>query len=212
ARRTVGPGPGSCRVSGLVDSDAHLMDSAFEADRDAVIARAREAGVGALILVGYDMASSRTAVDLARHMPHAWATVGIHPNSVSDAAAGDFEAIEDLARAPEVVGIGETGLDNYRHFTPPDKQSEAFEWHLRLGKRLGLPVIVHNREADAEVARLALAHGAPGILHCFSSTDSVFLDRMLDAGYFVSFAGPVTFKSASAIRSMAARVPLDRLL
>jgi TatD DNase family protein len=172
-----------------------------------------------MLLVGYDLPSSRAAVDLARRIGWAYASVGIHPNSAAQASDADFQAVADLARAPEVVAIGETGLDNYRQHTPPSRQREAFEWHLRLAEELGLPAIVHNRQADADVADALVAsaiRGAarttPGVLHCFSSTDPNHLQRMLDAGYFVSFAGPLTFKTAHDLRAMARRVPFDRLL
>jgi len=203
----------------LVDTHAHLMDPAFDADRDAVLLRAREAGVDALLLVGYDLPSSRVAVDLARRIPWAQASVGIHPNSAAEASPADFEAIADLARAPEVVAIGETGLDYYRQYTPPSRQRDALEWHLRLAEERRLPAIVHNRQADTDVAEAlaasamrGIARTAPGVLHCFSSIDPRYLQRMLDAGYFVSFAGPLTFKKAQDLRSMARRVPLENLL
>jgi len=199
---------------GLVDTHAHLMDPAFDADRDAVLARAAAAGVAALVLVGYDLPSSRAAVELAHQLPGARASVGIHPNSAAAASDAEFEAIAELARAPEVVAIGETGLDYYRHHTPPQRQQEALAWHLRLAEELALPVIVHNRQADADVADTLCAASATvrGVLHCFSSTDPAYLERMLDAGYWVSWAGPLTFKSAGDLRSMVARVPLDRML
>jgi TatD DNase family protein len=197
---------------GLVDTHAHLMDPAFDTDRDAVYARAREAGLTAMILVGYDLPSSRAAVALADELPDTWATVGIHPNSASEASDADFELLAELAHAPSVVGIGETGLDYYRQYTPPERQRQAFEWHLDLAHTLHLPVIVHNRQADADVALVATAYQVSGVLHCFSSADVGYLDRMLEAGYAVSFAGPLTFKNASATRAMAARVPYDRLL
>jgi TatD DNase family protein len=206
-------------TGGWVDTHAHLMDPAFDGDRDAVLARARAAGVDSLLLVGYDLPTSRAAVHLAHGISWARATVGIHPNSAAAASAADFAAVADLARAPEVVAIGETGLDYYREHTPPDRQRAAFEWHLRLAEDLGLPAIVHNRQADADVADALVAsalRGAsrttPGVLHCFSSNDPNYLQRLLDAGYFVSFAGPLTFKSAENLRAMARRVPVERLL
>ena len=110
------------------------------------------------MLVGYDLPSSRAAVDLARTIPFARASVGIHPNSVAEHSADDFAAVAELARLPEVVAIGETGLDYYRHYTPPGRQRDALEWHLRLAEEPALPVIVHNRQADADVAA---ALGAP---------------------------------------------------
>ena len=198
--------------SGLVDTHAHLMDPAFDTDRDDVLERAREAGVAGLVLVGYDLASSRAAIDLARRIEGASATVGIHPNSAADASENDFEEISQLANSPEVVAIGETGLDYYRQHTAPDRQRQAFDWHLALAEELKLPVIVHNRDADADVAQVASAHQVVGLLHCFSSTDPGYLERMLELGYFVSFAGPLTFKNASTTRAMAARVPHERLL
>lgn len=218
---------------GLVDTHAHLMDGAFDNDRLEVIARAHAAGVSGLILVGYDLPSSRAAIDLARTLPLARASVGIHPNSAAEASTADFAALAALAREPEVVAIGETGLDYYRRTTPPDRQREALDWHLRLAEELSLPVIVHNRQADADLGDLlttaarrraaARTTGAvsavdiapdplPGILHCFSSTDPAFLDRMVEAGYFASFAGVLTFKSADDLRTIASHVPLDRLL
>jgi TatD DNase family protein len=118
-----------------------------------------------------------------------------------------------------VVAIGETGLDYYRQHTPHGRQREALEWHLRLAEELSLPAIVHNRLADGDVATALSASVSrradpanPGVLHCFSSTDPTYLQRMLDAGYSVSFAGPLTFKSNVELRAMAARVPRERLL
>jgi TatD DNase family protein len=192
------------------------MDPAFDRDRAQVLSRAADAAVVALVLVGYDLQSSRAAVELASRLPNARATVGIHPNSANETSDVDFAAIAELARRPEVVGIGETGLDYYRHYTPPDRQRAALQWHLQLARELSLPVIVHNREADADIADVlastSSSSSVPGVLHCFSSTDPAYLERMLSAGYFVSFAGPLTFKSASALRNMARRVPRERLL
>ena len=165
-----------------------------------------------MLLVGYDLATSRAAVELARALPQTWASVGIHPNSAAQASEADFEAVAELAEAPEVVAIGETGLDTYRHFTSPERQRQAFAWHLDLARRLDLPVIVHNRQADADVASMIAGRGVHGILHCFSSNDAHFLDAMLDAGFYVSFAGTVTFKNAPPLREMVHRVPRDRLL
>ena len=197
---------------GLVDTHAHLMDPAFDADHDEVLARARNAGVARLVLVGYDLSSSRAAVHLARQIGWARAAVGIHPNLAAEASDADFRAIAELADAPEVVGIGETGLDYYRDNTPPERQREAFHWHMQLAEQLELPAIVHNRQADEDVSSIVAEHTAGGVLHCFSSDDPHYLERMLELGYFVSFAGTLTFKNATALRSMAARVPLERLL
>jgi TatD DNase family protein len=197
---------------GLVDTHAHLMDAAFDLDRDQVVARARDAGVVRMLLVGYDRVSSDAAVELARRVSGARAAVGIHPNSVADASDEDFRAVAELAGAPEVVAIGETGLDYYRDHTPADRQREAFHWHLQLAHERRLPVIVHNRQAETDVAAVAADHAAAGVLHCFSSIDARYLERMLALGYFVSFAGPLTFKNGASIRAMVPRVPVERLL
>jgi len=197
---------------GMVDTHAHLMDPAFDADREAVVERARAAGVTQMVLVGYDLASSRAAVELSLQIQTAVATVGIHPNSVADASDEDYEAVADLARRDDVVAIGETGLDNYRHFTPPERQRWSFAWHLRLAEEVNKPVVVHNRQADSDIVDLVSEHAATVVLHCFSSTDQDYLDRMLNAGCYASFAGPLTFKNASRLRAVSRRVPADRLL
>jgi TatD DNase family protein len=188
------------------------MDPAFDADRPSVVQRAHAAGVSGFVVVGYDLATSRAAVELARSTPGTWAAVGIHPNSAAEASESDFDALAELAGAPEVVAVGETGLDNYRHFTPPDLQRQAFVWHLDLAQRLDLPVVVHNRQADADIRGVIADREVRGILHCFSSDDPLFLDQMLAAGFYVSFAGTLTFKNAQPLRNMVARVPLQRLL
>jgi TatD DNase family protein len=203
---------------GLVDSHAHLMDRAFEPDRREVLERAREAGVEALVLVGYDLMSSRAALELARSIPWSVAAVGIHPNSVRAASQADFDATTVLARNPLVAAIGETGLDYFRDRTSLERQREAFEWHLRLAEQRGLPVVVHTRDAHSDVADMLERSAArrparqvPGILHCFTGSQQ-FAERMLLAGYYLSFAGPLTYKNDGGVREVAASAPRDRLL
>lgn len=200
---------------GLVDTHCHVMDRAFDVDRDAVLGRARAGGVCALLLVGYDLETSRRAIDLAERLAWAKASVGIHPNYAAQHTEAQFAELAELARSPEVIAVGETGLDYYRDYTPPARQRWALDWHLELAEELGLPVVIHNRQADADVAAALGARtprSQPGVLHCFSSTDVDYLDRMLAHGYYASFAGPLTYNSAEDLRAMAARVPLDRLL
>ena len=203
----------------LVDTHAHLMDAAYEADFEAVLHRADAAGVGGFICVGYGLETSRQAVALAARLPNAWATVGLHPNDLAITDAAARTEIAELARSPRVVGVGETGLDYYRDWTTPADQRRSLEWHLRLAEETHLPAIIHNRDADADVIDLLEASAArrpsgevPGLLHCFSSTDVDYLSRALAAGYYTSFAGPVTFRNGGAVREMVARVPEDRLL
>ena len=199
----------------LVDTHAHLMDTAFANDLPAVLERAAAAGVVAMVCVGYDEASSVAAVALADEYPHIVAAVGIHPNSSGAARPGAFERIEELAAHPRVVGIGETGLDNFRKRTPPAVQREWFERHLDLAARRNLPVIIHNRDADAEVAPIVLEWsrrtGGRGVLHCFSGDDAM-LTAGLDAGFMISFAGPLTYKNARELPLRAQRAPLDRVV
>jgi TatD DNase family protein len=198
----------------LIDTHSHVMDDAFDSDREAVLDRARSGGVARMLLVGFSPKTNRAALDLARQLSWARASVGIHPNVAASVSNEDFDAVAELAGSSEdVVAIGETGLDYFRKRTPHAQQRLALEWHVRLARDLDLPLIVHNRDADADVADiLTSGAGSRGVLHCFTSTDPAYLARMLDAGYFVSFAGPLTFRSAEKLRAIAARVPLERLL
>src|SRR4051794_36341 len=161
----------------LVDTHAHLMDTAFSHDLPAVLERAAAAGVVALVCVGYDEKTSYAAVKLAEQYPHIVATVGMHPNASGSADPGAFERLSELAHHPRVVGIGETGLDNFRKRTDPAVQRDWFVRHLDLAARLNLPVIVHNRDADAETAPIikdwARNDGGHGVLHCFSGDDDM---------------------------------------
>jgi TatD DNase family protein len=201
----------------LVDTHAHLMDPAFADDLAEVLRRAAEAGVGAMVCVGYDEESSVAAVRLADAHPQVVAAVGIHPNHSGDAAPGAFQRVRQLARHPRVVGIGETGLDNYRKHTDPATQREWFARHLDLAAELDRTVVVHSRQADDDVADAltswAAATGgrARGVLHCFAG-GLAMLAAGLAAGFSVSFAGPLTFKNAGTLPDLARRVPLDRLL
>jgi TatD DNase family protein len=199
----------------LVDTHAHLMDTAFASDLPAVLDRAAAAGVVAMVCVGYDEASSEAAVALAERHPQLLAAVGIHPTSSGAARKGAWARIEALSQHPRVVGIGETGLDNYRKRTPPAVQREWFLRHLDLAARRDLPVIVHNRDADRDVGPILLdwakSSGGRGVLHCFSGDDEM-LAAGLEAGFTVSIAGPLTYKNAGGLPARAAQVPLDRLV
>src|SRR5947209_7214018 len=135
----------------LVDTHAHLMDDAFAGDLDAVLQRAAAAGVETIVCVGYDLESSRAAIALAGAHPTIYATVGVHPNYLAAAADDWLGQLRELARAPRVVGIGETGLDYYRTYTPPDLQRHGFLAHLELADDLSLPVVIHCRDAEADL-------------------------------------------------------------
>ncbi|CEP67806.1 Uncharacterised deoxyribonuclease TatD-type [Moorella glycerini] len=198
----------------LIDSHAHLNDPAFGADLAGVLGRLQEAGVVAVINVGYDVSSSRRAVEQAHAWPFIYAAVAVHPH---DAATFDAEAanvIGGLARDSRVVAIGETGLDYYRNLSPRQRQQEVFRWHLELARSLRLPVIVHDRDAHGDTLRILNKAGpfpAGGVLHCFSGSWEMAWE-CLEMGFYISFAGPVTYKNAARLREVAVRVPLERLL
>lgn len=198
----------------LIDSHAHLNDPAFSHDLPEVMDRLQKAGVAVVINVGYDLKSSREAVVQAHNWPFLRAAVAIHPH---DAATFDEESarvLRGLALDRQVVAIGETGLDYYRNLSPRKKQEEVFRWHLKLARQLNLPVIVHNREAHQDVLRVLReeAYELPGgVMHCFSGSWET-ARQCLDLGFYISFAGPVTFKNAVRLRELVTRIPLDRLL
>jgi TatD DNase family protein len=199
----------------LVDTHCHLDEEAFEPDRDAVVAKAASAGLVEMITIGTTAASSRRAVELAGHYPRVFAAVGIQPNYVHEAKAGDWDAIVELTTADKVVAIGETGLDRYWDHAPFELQVEYFTKHLDLARRLDIPFVVHCRNAEAEtVAQLrqaALAGPLRGVMHSFSGSLET-AEACLELGLYLSFAGMVTFKNAHALRAVAAVVPADRIL
>jgi TatD DNase family protein len=191
------------------------MDAAFADDLDAVLGRAAAAGIETLVCVGYDLASSHAAIALAAAHPNIFATVGVHPNYLAEAPANWLTEIHALARAPRVVGIGETGLDYYRTYTPPERQHEGLVAHLHLAETLGLPVVIHCRDAESALLAVIAERGSAthprGVLHCFSGGMAT-MEAAVQAGYYISLAGSVTFKSAAALRAVAAAVPSERLL
>jgi TatD DNase family protein len=199
----------------LIDTHLHLDEEAFRPDREEVIARALAAGVETMITIGISAPTSRAAVELAQTHPPLFAAVAIQPNYVSQAAPGDWEVIEELATRPKVVAVGETGLDRYWDHAPFDLQVEFFDKHLELARRLNLPFIVHCREAEqdvvAQLRRAAAAGPIRGVMHSFCG-DAQTAAACVELGMFISFAGMVTFKKNDALRSVAAEVPLDRLL
>lgn len=198
-----------------IDTHCHLNEDAFVPDCAEVVRRAADAGVARLLVIGITLDSSRRAVELARQFPGVSAVVGIQPNYVQAAGPDDFAQIEELAHAPGVVGIGETGLDRYWDYAPLELQTEYFERHIELARRLDLPFVVHCREAEADVVRVleraAAAGPLRGVMHSFSG-DAATAAACCALGMHISFAGMLTFKRNDALRATAATVPLDRLL
>ena len=198
---------------GYFDSHCHLTDAAFRDDREAVLVRAAERGVRGVVTIASDLADARAALDLARERPAVWCTAGIHPHAAGEAGPGDLDAIAALARDEErVVALGETGLDYHYDNAPRTVQRELFARHLELGAELGLPVVVHSREADADVAAAldAMPGRTLGVLHCFTGGPLAF-ERALARGWYVSFSGIASFRTFGAA-DLLREVPRERLL
>ncbi|MCC5949807.1 MAG: TatD family hydrolase [Nitriliruptoraceae bacterium] len=195
-----------------VDTHCHL-DHHDELSAATQVRRARDAGVRTMITVGTDMASSTQAVATASRFEGVWAAVGVHPNDAMEATPAVLEVIERLAKDPACVAVGETGLDYYRDWTTPAQQDAAFRAHIDIARRQDRTLIIHCRDAWDDCLAVLDDHGAPErvVMHCFSG-DLAVTRRCLDAGYYLSFAGNVTFTNAQHLRDAAAVVPADRLL
>ena len=196
----------------FTDTHCHLdhHDELAAADQ---ISNARSEGVATLITVGTDMASSTQAVQTAARHDGVWAVVGIHPNDAMEATPHVLEVIDTLAHHEQVLGIGETGLDYYRDHTTPQQQAAAFREHIALAKKHDKTLVVHCREAWTDCLRILDQEGAPArvVMHCFSGDVNV-VDRCAANGWFMSFAGNVTFKNAGDLRVAASQAPVELLL
>jgi TatD DNase family protein len=197
----------------LVDAHCHLGDRAFESDRDTVLDRARAAGVAHVVVIGESLAGSERAVALARAVKGLSATAGVHPHDASSWSADALARLRALLEQPEVVAVGETGLDYHYEHSPRDAQRRAFEAHLELATELDKPVVVHAREADEDMAAMLRGWGgekAGVVLHSFSSGADVWEAGMAIGAYF-SFSGMITFKNWTLTGRLTA-CPADRLL
>lgn len=196
------------------DSHAHLQDPRFAEDVDEVINRAIEGGVGMMICVGYDVESSKQAVFLASRHRQVYAVVGIHPHDADTADDEAWQELIKLAGHPKVVAIGETGLDYYRNLSGKEEQREAFLAQLRIARELGKPVVIHDREAHEEVRQIVKKEKAGrfgGVMHCYSGHLPLALDLMKE-GFYISFAGPLTYPNNKKSVEVAAKITLDRIL
>lgn len=197
----------------LIDTHCHLDFPDFDQDRDAVLARALEAGVGAIINVGSGLAESRAAVALARKHDNVFAGVGIHPHDSKDATPEALAEIEDLLSSKKVVAIGEVGLDYYRNLSEPKIQREVFKAFIGLAVLKDLPLVVHSRQAEQETLAVLgeFKTRLPRVvIHCFSG-DEDFLKECLGRGFFISFTCNVTYKKAGALREIVKLTPLERM-
>ncbi len=200
----------------LVDTHAHLDEERFNADRPAVLERARAAGVVQVVTVATTAASTSANLALAAEHPGLFATAGIHPNYAATAPPDGWDTVVALASDGRVVGIGETGLDRYWDDTPFPLQEDYFARHLELGRRTGKPVIIHCRDAEADVLRMLREtfdrHGPiRGVMHSFVGTPEA-AEACRGMGLYLSFAGMLTYKNAAALRETAGSQPLERLL
>jgi TatD DNase family protein len=196
----------------LIDSHAHLEMKEFNPDREDVIERARQAGVGYIVTVGTNLALSRKALSLARGHENIYATVGVHPHDVARADNKTFDDLCEIARDPKVVAYGEIGLDFFRNISPREKQIEMFSRQLELSVQLKLPVIIHDRDAHEQTLRMVKASGVRrGVFHCFSG-DYSMARQCIDLGFYISIPGVVTYDKAKTIQDVARRVPITSLL
>jgi TatD DNase family protein len=192
----------------MIDTHAHLDACA---DRpSALIRRARAAGVDRIVTVGTGIESSRAALELAQLHEEVFAALGIDPHQAGDAEAGRVEELRELLEHDEAVAVGETGLDYFRDRAPRDRQRKLFEAQLEVATELGKPVVIHTRDAEADTADVLSGFAGIVVMHCFSSPG--LLDTVLDRGYYVSFAGNVTYPKAGDLRAAAAQVPAERIL
>ena len=198
----------------MIDSHCHLDDRRFDADREAVLERARAAGVTLALTIGSGEGPPdlEVATRLAEAVPWLYATVGVHPHEAFKADQAAFESLERLCSHPKVLAIGEIGLDYHYDHSPREVQREVFAAQLRIARRAGKPVVIHTREAWDDTVSILREHWqGTGVMHCFSGGWDEAVES-LDLGFYLSFAGILTFPKASALRQTAARLPLDRLL
>jgi len=189
----------------VIDTHAHLGDDAAE-----VVARAHEAGVTRIVDVATTLAGAHESLDRADRYDGVYACLGIHPHEAASPDAEHVDELLELFSHPRAVALGETGLDYFRDYAPHDAQQRLFDAQLGLALEVGKPVVIHSRAADDDTRTRLVRHDGPVILHCFSSEP--LLPAALEHGWYVSFAGNVTYKNAYDLRAAARRIPADRLL
>ncbi len=199
----------------LVDSHCHLDFDSFDGDRAETLTRAFDGGVGTMVTICSYLSRFDRIRAIAELDPRIWCTVGIHPHQVAEEQPATLDALLSAAQHPKVVGIGETGLDYYYDTSPRDDQAASFRIHIAAARETGLPLIVHTRDADDDMADILTEEAGKGafpcVLHCFSSGRAL-AERALALGFYISLSGIVTFRNADELRGIARDVPLDRLL
>ena len=197
----------------IFDTHAHYDSSAFNPDREAVLAALPEAGVALVVDPGCDLPTSRAALALAEQFPHVYAAVGIHPEDCAGYTDADLDALRQLCRHDKAVAIGEIGLDYYWAENPPREfQQQVFRRQLELALELDMPVIIHDREAHGDSLAIVKEYpGLRGVFHCFSGSPEMAAE-LLKRGWYLGFDGPITYKNAKRAPEVAAMTPLDRIL
>ncbi len=205
----------------LTDTHCHLDFDRFDKDRDEVLQRALDAGLIRILVPGIDISSSQVAIQLAEKYSQVYAAVGVHPNSGGSWETSTLSKIKTLSQHPKVVAIGEIGLDFYRKWTPQDVQKKIFMSQLELAQELGIPIIIHCRDAYRDILRIlsdwairiamSKFSNAPGVFHSFSGNIEQ-TKLLLEQGFSFGISGPVTFKNAEVLRKVVAEIPLDRIL
>lgn len=196
------------------DSHCHLNDEVFDTDYKAVIKRAIEAEVGGMIVVGYDLPSSRRAVELAEEYPFIWAAVGVHPHDAKLWEPVIQKEIETLLMSPKVVAVGEIGLDYHYNYSMKEDQLRAFKEQIDLAKEYDKPIIIHNREAHQDTFQVlneVKLGKAGGVMHCFTGSKEMAV-ACLKKNLYISFAGALTFRNARRLAEVAVEMPLDKVL
>jgi len=203
------------RAEGLIDSHAHLDMQAFDKDREAVISRAWEAGLKAIITIGAgdNFSSNERAIQLADSEERIYATVGVHPHCAKDVEPHWLPRLKELAAHPKVVGVGETGLDYHYVHSPKESQRRVFGEILNIARELNKPVVIHDREAHEDLLEILRVdgRGIQGVVHCFSG-DYEMARSCLDLGLYLSFTGVITFPKAERERDVIQRIPLEKIL
>lgn len=200
--------------SKLIDSHAHLDGEQFDEDRDEIIAGLTASGVELVINPGANMESSRRVAEIVEKYPIVYGAVGVHPHDTVDMQDDDIEELRILAKGEKIVAIGEIGLDYYYDHSPRDIQKTRFREQIRLAKELDLPIIVHERDASQDVFDIISSESdgrLRGVIHCYSGSTEMAREY-IKLGFYISFAGPVTFKNAKKPKEVSSELPLDRLL
>ncbi|MBQ9914672.1 MAG: TatD family hydrolase [Clostridia bacterium] len=194
------------------DTHTHLDDERFDDDRDTVVQKMRDARVSLAVNIGSDMKTSRKSIEIAKAYDGIYAAVGVHPHAAEEMTDEDITALAQMAKGPKVVAIGEIGLDYYYDNSPRELQKKWFQRQIELAKELDLPYVVHDRDAHADCMEIIKKSGYfRGVMHCYSGSCEMARE-LLELGFYISFAGPVTFKNGRKAKEAAIYVPMERLL